>query len=205
MMEFLYHIDRALFVFFNQTVANPVFDAVMPVLTDLNKPWWGRSIFVAAWLLLFWRGGRKGRVAAVLLLLCVALTDQINSAVLKDLFHRARPCHQVDGVPVVTQVRLLVNCGSGASFPSSHAANNFAAAFLLSHFFRRWRWAFFLFATVIGFSRISVGVHYPFDVLGGSVVGIICAGAVILAWGVLSARRPEFDIEPLPHQRQSEP
>jgi undecaprenyl-diphosphatase len=204
-MELFLEADRALFVFVNQTLANPLFDAAMPVLTDLNKRWWGLSLFAAAWLLLFWRGGRKGRVAAVLLLVTIVLTDQLNSAVLKDLFHRARPCHQVGGVAAVDHIRLLVDCGSGYSFPSSHAANNFGAAFLLTYFFRRWKGAFYLFAAVIGLSRISVGVHYPLDVLGGAIVGVVCAGAVILAWGVLVARWPRFDAEPLPSGAGDDP
>ena len=198
MSEFLWSIDQAIFVFLNASLANPVFDVSMPILTDLNRHWWGLTAFGAAWLLLFWRGGRRGRVVATLLFLVILLTDQLNSAVLKDLFQRARPCHVIDGVRAVAQVHLLVDCGGGYSFPSSHAANNFAAAFLLSHFYRRWWVTFYGFAAAVAFSRISVGVHYPSDILGGAVVGILCAGAVIMAWGVLCAHRPAFDTEPLP-------
>lgn len=198
MMEYLHALDVALFVFFNTTIANPVFDAAMPVLTDLNKHWWGLALFGAAWLLLFWKGGKKGRVAATLLLVCILVTDQVNSSVLKEMFHRARPCHLVDGVASVEPLRLLVPCGGGYSFPSSHAANNFGAAFLLAYFYRRWSPAFYLFAAAVGFSRISVGVHYPSDVVGGALVGILCAGVLIMAWNLFVAHAPRFKTDPMP-------
>lgn len=198
MIDALYSLDAALFIFCNQTVANPLFDAVMPVLTDLNKRWWGLTLFGASWLLLFWKGGRKGRVVATLLLLTITFTDQFNSAVLKDLFQRARPCHEIAGIAVLEHVRLLVDCGSGYSFPSSHAANNFGAAFLLSFYYRSWRRAFFIFAAAVGFSRMSVGVHYPSDVLGGLFVGAVCAGILILGWMLLVSHWPRLDFDPPP-------
>lgn len=197
MMETLYEIDVAVFHFCNATLANPVFDRVMPILTDLNKHWWGLSLFLLAWLALVVKGGKKGRVVAGLLVVLVIFTDQINSAVLKSIFHRLRPCAEVGGIPVVDHVRLLVDCGSGYSFPSSHAANNFGAAFLLSFFYRTWSRAFYLFAGAVAFSRMSVGVHYPSDVLGGIAVGAVCAGVVILVWHLIAAHVPRLDIDPL--------
>ena len=194
-MEFLSSIDTAIFSFINGTMANPVSDMVMPYLTDLNKYWWGLTLFVAAWLLLFARGGHRGRVAAILLLICIAVTDQLNSGVLKDIFHRPRPCATVDGVAVMEHVHLLVNCGRGDSFPSSHAANNFGAAFLLAFFYRSWAGGLFLFAGAVGLSRISVGVHYPSDILGGAIVGWFCSMVLIFLWRLLVAHLPGLEVD----------
>ena len=63
--------------------------------------------------------------------------------------------------------------------PSAHAANFFAVAAYFGHYFRKHRWWFFVIALIVGISRISVGVHYPFDILVGGLLGIACAYAVI--------------------------
>lgn len=179
MIDFFIYIDRLLFSFFNQTIANPVFDVLMPFLTDLNKYTLSFVIAGLLWIALIIWGGKTGRIAAAGIVLVIALADQFNSSVLKAIFERSRPCHFVDDVLNVENVRLLVGCGGGRSFPSSHAANNAAVAMLLSWYYPRFKWWFIAFALTIGFSRIYVGVHFPIDVLSGFVVGIVCAFVVI--------------------------
>ena len=173
MSEVLYGIDVALFRFLNGTIANPVFDFIMPFITDLNKQ---PIVLILVAAALFWismKGGTTGRWAAILLVLTIVVSDQLNSSVIKHLFTRTRPCHVLD------DVHLLVSCGSGYSFPSSHAVNNYAAATVLAYFYRKWLWGFATFAGVVAFSRVSVGVHYPFDVVAGSILGVL-VGAVIV-------------------------
>lgn len=178
-MDVLSTLDKQLFIFINQTLANPVFDVMMPPFTDWNKSWIGWGIFGLLWLLLMWKGGKKGRIVGIILIPLIVSSDQINSALVKSLFHRPRPCHVIDGKTMVESVRLLVPCGSGYSFPSSHAVNNFAFAAFLSFYYRRWAWIFYTYAFLIGLSRIVVGVHYPFDVAGGAIIGIVYAFIVI--------------------------
>ncbi len=173
MIEFLSSLDLSLFYFGNRTLQNPLFDLVMPFITDLNKKPVAFVIAAILWLLLLVKGGKQGRMAALLLIPTIALGDQLNSSFLKHLFERLRPCH------TLPDVHLLVSCGSGYSFPSSHAVNNFAAALVLSYFERKWTWAFFTFAGTVAFSRVYVGAHYPSDILAGAVVGLI-AGLIIL-------------------------
>jgi undecaprenyl-diphosphatase len=77
---------------------------------------------------------------------------------------------------------MLVDCGPGKSFPSSHAVNSFAVATLLSTYYRRWQWWFFGWAALVALSRPAVGVHYPSDILGGAAIGACVALALIVLW-----------------------
>ena len=176
MVDLLYSTDLSLFYFINHSLHNILLDVVMPWLTDINKHWSGRIILLSLWLLLLLRGGKQGRIAALMLIPSFTLSDQLNSSYLKFIFDRPRPCH------VLTDVQLLVPCGSGYSFPSSHAVNNLAAAVVLSHFLPRWSWAFYTFASLMAFSRLYVGVHYPSDVLGGALIGLGCGWLVVAVY-----------------------
>lgn len=174
MLDALITLDKELFIFLNQGVQNWLFDVLLPFLTDINRKPVGIVILAILWLLLLTRGGRPGRIAALLLIPTIALGDQLNSSFLKFILDRPRPCHEL------ANVHLLVGCGSGYSFPSSHAVNNFASALVLSYFLPRWTWAFISYASVICFSRIYVGVHYPSDVIAGAIIGLV-VGSVVLA------------------------
>jgi undecaprenyl-diphosphatase len=70
-----------------------------------------------------------------------------------------------------------VNCGSGYSFPSSHAANHFCfAAFFITVFgdyMRHWKIGWWIWALLISIAQIYVGIHYPLDILGGALLGLI--------------------------------
>ncbi len=180
-------------------LGNPLFDTLMPIVTDLNQTWYGRTIMVGAWLLLLLKGGKPGRAAALLLIPLIVLSDQISSSLVKKWVMRPRPCHVIDGVPVVEGIRLLVGCGGGYSFPSSHAVNNFAAATLLAYHLPRWSWHFFGWASIVAFSRISVGVHYPSDVVGGIVLGLCTAWLFLLGWKMVVLRYPAIDPFGEPH------
>jgi undecaprenyl-diphosphatase len=188
MSELFLSADRALFVFLNVTLANPAGDLVWPLITDYDRILVVRAVVLSAWLVLLWKGGTRGRTAAVMLIPLLVISDQLSSTVIKELVGRARPCHMIGGVPVVSDIHLLVTCGGGKSFPSSHAVNNFAVAAMFSAYYRRWAWAFFAWATLVGLSRIFVGVHYPSDVLGGAVIGVGVGLACVWTWQAVVRR-----------------
>lgn len=175
-------VDIWLFFLVNHGMSNAFCDAVMPVLTDLNKFVAVRILAAGAIILLLLRGKERGRTLAVLLVVTAVLTDQFSSSVVKPLVGRARPCVALEGV------RLLVDCGSGFSFPSSHAVNNFGAATLITYFYRRSWPIWYALAASVAFSRVYVGVHYPSDVIGGAALGAVCALAVIAAWKRIERR-----------------
>lgn len=197
MIEFLSSIDVAVFHFINVTLANPVGDFLWPLITDYNRKLPVQVLLVAVWVLLIVRGGARGRTAALLLVPVLFCADKLSSSLIKDLFSRPRPCHDIGGIPIVQGIHMLVDCGPGKSFPSSHAVNNFGAATLFSTYYRRWRWWFFGWAALVALSRPAVGVHYPSDIVGGAVIGVCIALAVIFLW-TQTARRffPRLAVDP---------
>jgi undecaprenyl-diphosphatase len=181
MAEFLFSLDESVFYFVNHALSNPAFDWLMPLLTDLNR---FKIVLILVAGILLWmlvRGETNVRLAALVLILTVVISDQFNSHVIKFWFERPRPCASY------RDVFLLVGCGSGYSFPSSHAVNNFAGAIVLSYFIPRSTTWVYLFATAVAFSRVYVGVHYPFDVLGGAVIGSAIGGIGILLFVFIEA------------------
>jgi len=189
MIEWLSGIDRAVFTFVNQTLANPVTDSIMPIITNDNVL---RVLYAAilAVLLIF---GRKRFVwVAVFSLVVVALTDQSSSAWLKPWLARLRPCK-------VMEVRLLVDgCGAGYSFPSSHATNLFGQALFFGLLYKKYVPYFILFAFLVGLSRVFVGVHYPLDVVGGMILG--GAEGALAAWALWNLDR-RMKLKPKPAMR----
>ncbi len=171
MIEFFVNIDHLLFHFFNSGMVNPVFDTLMPFITEVRH--W-IPVYLIMFFLIFYRRRKSGILISLALIITVGLTNEINSEYLKDLFARPRPCHITD------DIRLLVNCGPGKSFPSSHAANSFAMAAVLTYYFRKLWWVFVILASAVAFSRVYIGVHYPADIFAGALVGIIIAATVIL-------------------------
>jgi undecaprenyl-diphosphatase len=116
----------------------------------------------------------KGVWWAVFFLSTVALTDMTGNYVFKHGFERLRPCNDPD---FFEQVRLLARyCGVGYSFISNHAANHFgmAAFFFVTfrHLLKNWVWVCLLWAALIGYAQVYVGVHYPADVFTGALLGL---------------------------------
>jgi len=159
-------VDQQLFIFLN-SLNSPFCDHVMHAIS-------GRLIWVPVYLaILIYLGVKYKRRFLIILLfiiLAATLSDQI-SVLFKNLVHRLRPCYE----PSLEGLVHVVNgeCGGQYSFVSSHATNSFDVA-LLSLLFIKKRWysiSIIIWALVIGYSRIYLGVHYPGDVICGSLLG----------------------------------
>jgi undecaprenyl-diphosphatase len=122
---------------------------------------------------------RKFLIIVLFIILGATLADQI-SVMFKNHFLRLRPCYEPELQGLVHLVKG--ECGGMYSFVSSHATNSFNVA-LLSLLFIKKRWfsiSIIIWALVIGYSRIYLGVHYPADVICGSILG------ALIGWGIYS-------------------
>jgi undecaprenyl-diphosphatase len=171
----LERLDQQLFLFLN-SLNSPFFDQVMHAVS-------GRLIWVPLYLaILIYLGvkyKRKFLIILLFIILAATLSDQF-SVIVKNIVLRLRPCHEPSLAGLVHIVRG--ECGGMYSFVSSHATNSFDVA-LLSLLFIRKRWfsvSIVLWAVVVSYSRIYLGVHYPGDVICGSVMGSL------IGWGCYS-------------------
>ena len=178
-LENIIQLDISLFYLLNGKASNALLDFVMPILTNLD--YWRIPLILLGVLLAIF-GKRRGRITVLLLVFGIALSDQMCNSLIKPLVGRIRPCN------ILENVHLLINCTNSFSFPSSHATNIFTGTILLSFFYRKIRIPLLIIAVLVAFSRVYVGVHYPFDVLGGTALGILCALLVIVLYKLLSKR-----------------
>jgi len=171
MLDQLLHFDHQLFFAINHGLSNPFFDWLMPLLR--NKYFWS-PLYLFLIIYFIRNYGRTGLMLIGFMLLTFALTDTVSSRLVKFIAERPRPCNDL---VLKTQVISLVDCGTGYSFPSSHAANHFGLAmFLILVFYRKWEWILpvgLIWAASISFAQVYVGVHYPSDVIAGTILGCL--------------------------------
>ena len=174
MLDWIQHIDTQLFFHVNHCLQNSVFDTIMPIARD-------KYTWIPLYALLVFLIVRKYKMQSVYVLgyalLAVVVADQLSASVIKPLVQRLRPCNDPDLIGMVHNT--LVDCGSGFSFVSSHATNHFALAIYFIMVFAKPSNRFYvvlgfvLWAGVISFAQVYVGVHYPFDVLVGALLGML--------------------------------
>jgi membrane-associated phospholipid phosphatase len=171
MLDSLLHFDQQLFFAINHGLSNPFFDWLMPILRE-KYSWVPLYLFVIIFFIKQY--GRTGIILICMLLLTFALADNISSSVIKPAVGRLRPCNDP---AIQMQVNSLVGCGTGYSFPSSHAANHFALAiYMIFACYHRWKWILpvaLLWAFSISFAQVYVGVHYPVDITVGAILGCL--------------------------------
>ncbi len=177
-METILHWDRALFHLINQTWTNTFLDWLMPIVR--NRPF---SVPVYLFIILFVILKRKGDWLWFLICggACPVLTDFVSSKLIKKNFWRYRPCADPVFGPYV---RNIINyCPEhSSSFTSSHAATYMGLAvfffFTLHKWLGNWSLLFFVWAGLIMYAQVYVGVHYPTDILCGAIVGSLIGYAV---------------------------
>lgn len=171
----------------------PSWDAhLFRLINEAHQPWLdgpmeiisGKLTWMPLYLLLIYFLYQRFKLACwkpvLYLLASVAEADQFSSSLLKPLFKRLRPCH-VDEFQ--SWIHLPAGCGGQFGFCSSHAANSFAIAvgFYLLIKNKSAGFALLLWASIISYSRVYLGAHYPLDVIVGALVGGIGA------WGLFKA------------------
>jgi undecaprenyl-diphosphatase len=168
-METLIQWDTDLFLFLN----------------DLNSPFWDKIMWFVSgkyeWVplyaillgLIIWKFRMKSILIILMIPILITAADQSSVKLFKEVFERLRPCHN----PEIQHMVHTVNnkCGGKFGFVSSHAANTFALAGYLSLVFKnKWFSTFIIFwAAMVSYSRVYLGVHYPADILGGAMLGLL--------------------------------
>jgi membrane-associated phospholipid phosphatase len=187
MIDQIVHIDQEIFLAINQGLSNPVFDWLLPIL---RNPYTWAPLYLFLVIFFIKTYGKTGILIVVMTLATFGASDAVSSHLIKKSVKRVRPCNDI---VFKEEVNIRVRCGSGFSFTSSHATNHFALAFFWIALFRRkWKHAMWLcitWATLIAVSQIYVGVHYPFDILCGAILGILIG----MATGYIFKKlKPEF-------------
>jgi len=170
MLEYLEKVDIELFYLVNRDGQNMLFDYVMPIVSNFNY-------FIVPLILwgLFLLKRKPWMVLGIILV--VAFSDWLCYFVLKPLFGRPRPFDMLSAVHLfkgswsITGNVSPVAGADSLGFPSSHATNVFCTALFLSYHMRRWWPLFYAMALAVGYSRVYLGVHYPFDVFFGAIIG----------------------------------
>ena len=185
MIEKLAEIDRELFLLLNKLHAA----WLDPFMVILSTTW----VWIPLHIFLLYHIIKNYRLRSWLVIVGLALTillaDRITSGVMKPYFERPRPSWE----PELESVIHLVNGVKGGrfGFASSHAANTFGAATFLILLFRnrmfKWLGWLMLWPVLVSYTRIYLGLHYPGDIIAGSIVGVLCGAFSFWIYTKLSA------------------
>lgn len=170
-MEYLLESDTKLLLFLN-SFHNPFFDELMWIIT--GKFTWFPLYLLILFFFFYKKNWKHGVLAGLSAIVLVILADKISVVCFKEVFCRLRPSRE----PALEGLVHLVHGKRGGlyGFVSSHAANTFAFATFLTLYYRKIviSISIFAWAAIVSYSRIYMAVHYPGDILGGMILGIVC-------------------------------
>lgn len=185
MLDAIIEWDKALFVSLN-SMGNPTWDALWIFLTK-------KSFFVVYPIfiyLIFKVKGRDGWLLLAFVGLTILLSDQISVQCFKNVFKRLRPDH-TEGLG--DQVRFLMNKAGQYGFVSSHATNVFGVAGILTAVLGKYYkglWVYlFTWASIVSYSRIYVGKHFPMDLICGAILGLLISFVTVKLYRYVLQRK----------------
>jgi Membrane-associated phospholipid phosphatase len=168
MFQGLAGIDFNILNFIRNTTQNVVFDKVMSYITllgNMGMVW----ILISVALIL----NKTYRHVGIMCIASMILATILGDVILKNIIQRPRPFLQVP------TINLLITKPMSYSFPSGHTASSFAAASIIFSTLKKFRIHAIILASLIAFSRMYLFVHYPSDILGGILLGLLCSKIVL--------------------------
>jgi len=178
--EGLLQLDGRLLYWINSH-HNPFLDIILAPAAYLGEC---GAVWILICLIMFVFGGRTHRRTALLLIIAMVITDRIFAQIMGHAFYRTRPYLALDGV---RQVGIRWTNGS---FPSGHAHSVWLAAVVIGSRWHKFALPLVIFALITCYSRPYFGMHYPLDVVAGSMLGI-ASGYAALFFDSLLVRRSE--------------
>lgn len=171
-MEQLLSFDRHLFRVINDSWSNSFFNWLMPWMRNAYL-WYPLYLFLILLVAINYK--KQAWIWILLGAATVFLADLVSSSIIKTTVWRLRPCNDPG---LASWIHVLVGYRpQSSSFTSSHATNHFALAtyiyITLKPLLGKWGYLFFGWAALIAFAQVYVGVHYPFDVLAGALIGMM--------------------------------
>ena len=172
--------DQSVISFFSENVGNPTLDIIMQYITESGEALWMMGFAIL--MLIIPKTRRVGITLMILIVISTLLTGYIKCGVDRD-----RPDFEYVGAPFPVEISrdtyaLFCEGGYDASYPSGHAARSMIfgiiLGYALSERFPRGAYLLFLYPVMISISRIYVLQHYPMDVIGGAVIGMMLAGVL---------------------------
>lgn len=165
MLGFLQQLDGNILLWIQENLRSPLLTPVMTFITRLGD---GGFIWILFTVLLLIP--QKTRRAALSMAVALIMSLLMTNLLLKNSVARVRPYEVVDGL------RILVDPPSDWSFPSGHTSASIAAALVMLRMLPgKYGIPAIILGVLISLSRLYVGVHYPTDVLGGAIIGVLCA------------------------------
>lgn len=171
MFELIQNLDLGILRFINDNLHNPIMDKIMVIITTLGNK--GAIWIVITLIFLITKRYRK---VGIMMACGLILNAILGEVILKNIIQRGRPFINF------SDISLLIKIPTTYSFPSGHTASSFVAVGIIFGTLKKYRWQALALAILIAFSRMYLFVHYPSDIIGGVILGIISSRIILGIW-----------------------